>query len=168
VVIWKRDSFAIATAREALRSGRTSTGTAAPAQGRTLPRGICTTRHLFKVSPWSLSAFLVALAVLAVAIGARLLFELLGATFYYATFFPAVLLASLIAGVPAGACAAVLTIPVVWWAFLPPPFEFNQLSPLDYGNLTVFLLCSTLLIWFAQLCREALIARERLSALQDF
>jgi K+-sensing histidine kinase KdpD len=112
------------------------------------------------LNPWSFPAFLIALSGLATGIGLRVLFEFLGATFYFATFFPVVMLASILAGVPAGAFAALLTIPIVWWAFLPPAFEFNPLTPADYSDFTMFLLCSALLIWFAQLCREALVAIE--------
>ena len=78
------------------------------------------------------------------------------------------LLASILAGVPAGAFAALVTIPIVWWAFLPPAFEFNPLTPADYSDFTMFMLCSTLLIWFAQLCREALVAMERMESSGEF
>ncbi len=97
-----------------------------------------------------------------------MLFDSFGATFYFATFFPAVLLASLFAGVPAGACAALLTIPIVWWAFMPPAFEFSPLSPADYRDFTMFVLGSTLLIWFAQLCREALMTMKRIESSGEF
>lgn len=123
-----------------------------------------TTQFFFKLKPWSPRAFLIVPAVLAIAIGLRELLDFLGATVYFATFFPAVLLAGLLAGVPAGACAAVLTIPIVWWAFLPPVFEFNPLTATDYSDFKLFLLGSALLIWFAQLCREALQALHRIGA----
>ncbi len=130
--------------------------------------GFSTIHKMLRLKPWSLPAFLVALLVLAVAIGLRMLFDCLGATFYFATFFPAVLLASLLAGAPAGACAALLAIPIVWWAFLPPVFEFSALTPADYNNFTMFLLGSGLLIWFAQLCREAMVALERIQSSEEF
>lgn len=107
---------------------------------------------------------MVALFVVGAAVALRMLLDCLGATVYFATFLPAVLLASLLAGVPAGACAALLAVPIVWWIFLPPAFEFGPLTPADYNSLTLFLLGSTLLIWFAQLCREALTALQRLES----
>jgi K+-sensing histidine kinase KdpD len=133
-----------------------------------LRNGYWTTHTILRLKPWSFSAFLIALTVLAAAILVRMAFGLLGATFYYATFLPAVLLASLVAGVPAGACAALLAIPIVWWAFLPPMFEFSPLTSADYNDFAMFLLGSSLLIWFAQLCREALITLERLESLEEF
>lgn len=111
--------------------------------------------YLIRPRPWSLSALLVALLALAVAAAARMCLAYLGVTLYFATFVPAVLVTSLLAGLPAGALTALLTVPFVWWAFLPPTFEFNPLSPDDYRSFFMFLLCSTFSIWFAQLCREA-------------
>ncbi|WP_024518880.1 DUF4118 domain-containing protein [Bradyrhizobium sp. Tv2a-2] len=107
---------------------------------------------------------MVVLSVLGAAVGLRMLLDWLGATVYFATFLPAVLLASLLAGVPAGACAALLAVPIVWWGFMPPEFEFGPLTLADYNNFTLFLLGSTLLIWFAQLCREALVTVRRLES----
>ena len=130
--------------------------------------GVKTTHPILKLRPWSPAAFMVALSVLVVAAGLRVLLDYLGATFYFATFLPAVLLASLLAGVPAGACAAILSVPIVWWTFLPPEFEFSPLTLADYHSFTLFLLGSTLLIWFAQLCREALVALQRLESSKEY
>ena len=63
---------------------------------------------------------------------------------------------SLLAGAPAGTFAALLTIPIVWWAFMPPHFEFNPLTAADYDRFAVFLLVSALMICFSHLYREAL------------
>jgi K+-sensing histidine kinase KdpD len=79
-----------------------------------------------------------------------------GARLCFAGFFPAILVASLLGGAPAGIFAALVTIPIVWWAFMPPYFEFNPLTPADYDSFATFLLTSSLLIAFSQLYREAL------------
>ena len=129
-----------------------------------MSHGVQTVHRVLKLKPWSPAALLVVLSVLVAAVGLRVLLDCLGATVYFATFLPAVLFASLLAGVPAGACAALLTIPIVWWGFMPPEFEFSPLTLADYNNFTLFLLGSTLLIWFAQLCREALVAVQRLES----
>ena len=131
-------------------------------------QGLRSIHRLLKLKPWSPAAFMVALSVLGAAVALRVLLDCLGATFYFATFLPAVLLASLLAGVPAGACAAVLAIPIVWWAFMPPEFEFAPLTLADYNSFTLFLLGSTLLIWFAQLCREAVVALQRLESSEEY
>jgi K+-sensing histidine kinase KdpD len=126
--------------------------------------GVQTVYRILKLKPWSPAAFMVVLSALGAAIGLRVLLDCMGATVYFATFLPAVLLASLLAGVPAGACAALLAVPIVWWGFMPPVFEFSPLTMADYSSFTEFLLGSALLIWFAQLCREAAVAMRRLES----
>ena len=112
--------------------------------------------YILKVKPWSPSAFLAALLVIALAAGMQELLASFGTRLCFATFFPAILVASLLGGAPAGAFAAVVTVPIVWWAFMPPYFEFNPLTAEDYNQIANFLLCSSLLICFSQLYREAL------------
>ena len=112
---------------------------------------------ILRVRPWSPSAFVAALLVIALAAATQEVLVSFGSTLCFATFFPAILVASLLGGAPAGAFAAAVTIPIVWWAFMPPYFEFNPLSADDYDQIAVFLLCSSLLICFSQLYREALV-----------
>jgi K+-sensing histidine kinase KdpD len=112
--------------------------------------------YIFRLRPWSLSTFLSALLALAFATAMQEVFASFGATLYFAAFFPAILIASLIGGAPAGIFATLLTIPIVWWAFMPPFFEFNPLTAADYDSFTTFLLSSSLVVSFSQLCREAL------------
>jgi K+-sensing histidine kinase KdpD len=83
-------------------------------------------------------------------------FASFGTTFYFVAFVPAILVASLLGGAPAGTFAALITIPIVWWAFMPPHFEFNPLTAADYDRFAVFLLVSSLVICFSNLVREAL------------
>jgi K+-sensing histidine kinase KdpD len=115
----------------------------------------------FRLWPWSLPALLVALLAVGAATATRMMLTSLGLHFYFATYFPAVLAAGLIAGAPAGAFAAVLAIPIVWWAFMLPVFEFNPLGPADYDQFALYLLSSTLVVWRSHLYREALATRRR-------
>jgi len=62
---------------------------------------------------------------------------------------------SLLGGAPAGIFAALLAIPTVWWAFMPPHFEFNPLTSADYDSFATFALVSSLVICFSHLYREA-------------
>ncbi len=112
--------------------------------------------YILRVRPWSPSAFLSALLVIALAAAMQEVLVSFGTKLCFASFFPAILIASLLGGAPAGAFAVVVTIPIVWWAFMPPYFEFNPLTPADYDQIANFLLCSSLLISFSQLYREAL------------
>src|SRR5882757_1392704 len=94
--------------------------------------------YILKVKPWSPSAFLAALLVIALAAGMQEVLFSFGTKLCFATFFPAILIASLLGGAPAGAFAVVVTIPIVWWAFMPPYFEFNPLTAADYDQFAVF------------------------------
>jgi hypothetical protein len=111
------------------------------------------TDYLLLLRPWSLPAFGAAfIAVVFAATMQEVFTSSFGATLYFFAFVPAILLA----GAPAGTFATLLTIPVVWWAFMPPHFEFNPLTAADYDRFAVFLLVSSLMICFSHLCREAL------------
>jgi len=113
--------------------------------------------YLFRVKPWSLSAFALALLALLIATTTQAILASFATTLHFATFFPAILATSLLAGRPAGIFAAALTIPIVWWAFMAPSFEFNPLTPADYNSIVLFLLSSSLVIWISHLYREALV-----------
>jgi K+-sensing histidine kinase KdpD len=117
---------------------------------------------ILRLRPWSPLAFLAAL--LAIGLGSALekVFLSFGITLYFAGFVPAILMATLFAGVPAGLFATVGTIPLVWWAFMPPHFEFAPLTAADYHRFVMFALMSALAISFSRLYREALsLSRKR-------
>jgi hypothetical protein len=111
------------------------------------------------LNPWSFPAFLVALVGLALAIALRMVLASFGLPLYFGTFFPIILATSLIAGVPAGAFTALSAIVIVWWAFIPPVFEFSPLGHDDIDRFELFLLGVSVVIWFSHLCR--MIARMR-------
>jgi hypothetical protein len=80
----------------------------------------------------------------------------LGAKLYFAAFLPSIFLVGILAGAPAAAFAVLLTIPLVWWAFMPPFFEFSPLTS-DYADsIKLFFLLAVLLIGLADLCRETM------------
>jgi hypothetical protein len=81
-----------------------------------------------------------------------LLFQF-GIELYFAIFLPAVFFAALFAGLPAGALVVVITVPLVWWAFIPPVLEFSSLEPADVTAITAFLFSSLFLIFLADGCR---------------
>ena len=114
------------------------------------------TDYLLLLRPWSLPAFGAAFIAVIFAATMQEILLSFGTTLYFVAFVPAILVVSLLGGAPAGTFAALLTIPIVWWAFMPPHFEFNPLSAADYDRFAVFLLLSSLMICFAHLFREAL------------
>ncbi|GCC46219.1 hypothetical protein chiPu_0030461, partial [Chiloscyllium punctatum] len=80
--------------------------------------------YILKLRPWSLSTFVVALLVVVLATATQEMFASFGMQLYFAGFVPAILVAGLMGGAPAGAFATIITVPIVWWAFMPPYFEF--------------------------------------------
>jgi two-component sensor histidine kinase len=87
-----------------------------------------------------------ALAATLARIGLGLLF---GPTLPFATFFPAVLVSALFGGVVAGLLAILLSIILVWWAIVPPIYEFNPITPDMAANFCLFALSSLVVVWLA-------------------
>ena len=115
--------------------------------------------YWLRLNPWSPQALLVALVGIAMAVAIRAGLASFGMELDFAPFVPAILLASLIAGVPAGGFTALSAVIIVWWAYIPPAFEFSRLEAADIDRIQLFLLAVSVLIWFSHLCRT--IARMR-------
>jgi K+-sensing histidine kinase KdpD len=112
-------------------------------------------RTLSRVRPWSASAFTLGLFAVVAATAIQAVLFKFGIELYFAVFLPAVFLAALFAGLPAGVLVVVITVPLVWWAFIPPVFEFESLGPADINAITAFLFSSLFLIFLADVCRAA-------------
>ena len=111
--------------------------------------------YLPQLQPWSPATFAAAVAAVVFAATLQEIVASFGLTPYFAGFIPAILVVSLLGGAPAGIFAALLAIPTVWWAFMPPHFEFNPLTAADYDSFATFVLVSALVICFSHLYREA-------------
>ena len=120
--------------------------------------------YWLRVKPWSLSALLVAVAALVAAVAMRVVLAELGMSLYFATFLPAILITALLAGVPAAAFTTLSSVVIVWWAFIPPAFEFAPLTRGELHAITLFVLSTALLIWFGHLCRTAVRMRKEKTA----
>jgi hypothetical protein len=111
---------------------------------------------LLRLRPWSSKAFALAVLATIVASVVQEAFASIGVSLHFATFFVAIIAVSLLAGAPAGSCVAGIAIPIVWWEFLPPHFEFSPLTSGDYHRFALFLVFSVLAISACNLYREAL------------
>lgn len=109
-----------------------------------------------RVRPWSWQAFLLGFVVVAVSAAIQGACVALGAKLYFAAFLPSLFVLGIVAGAPAAMFAALLTIPVVWWAFIPPFFEFTALSSANADSINLFCLLAVLLIGLADLCRASM------------
>ncbi len=106
-----------------------------------------------QVRPWSWQAFLLGCVVVAVSALLQGICVALGAKLYFAAFLPSLFVLGLVAGAPAAMFAALFIVPLVWWAFIPPFFEFSSLSSANADSVNLFCLLAVLLIGLADLCR---------------
>ncbi|WP_409189895.1 DUF4118 domain-containing protein [Bradyrhizobium sp. RDM4] len=109
-----------------------------------------------RVRPWSWQAFLLGFAIVAASAAVQGVCVALGAKLYFAAFIPSIFLVGILAGAPAAAFALLLIIPLVWWAFMPPFFEFSALTSAHTDSINLFFLLAVLLIGLADLCRETI------------
>ncbi|AMA56751.1 hypothetical protein [Bradyrhizobium sp. CCGE-LA001] len=109
-----------------------------------------------RVRPWSWQAFLLGLVVVATSAVLQGICVALGAKLYFAAFLPGLFVLALVAGVPLAALAALVTVPLVWWAFMPPFFEFNSLTSANADSINLFCLLAVLVIGLADLCRATI------------
>lgn len=109
-----------------------------------------------RVRPWSWQAFLLGCVVVAISAALQGICVALGAKLYFAAFLPSLFVLGIIAGAPAAGFAALLTIPVVWWGFMPPFFRFSPLTGDYTDSINLFCLLAVLLIGLADLCRETM------------
>jgi two-component sensor histidine kinase len=129
-------------------------------------------RFVERIQPWSWTALIVVVLCLAVATLLRVVLAGLGLDALFPSYYPAVLFAALLAGTPAGMSVIVGAILVVWWAFIPPSYQFNPLSAAQTANLVLFAVSSGCLVVMSHLYREVLFRlrqrdRERDLLLQE-
>ncbi len=114
-----------------------------------------------RVRPWSWQAFLLGFIVVAASAALQGACVALGAKLYFAAFLPSLFVLGIVAGAPAAVFAALLTIPLVWWAFIPPFFTFTTLSSANADSVNLFCLLAVLVIGLADLCRETIAITSR-------
>src|SRR5262245_17103817 len=94
-----------------------------------------------------LGAFGFAVVCVAVATAARLVLGLfMNEPIAYEVFYPAVVIASLVAGRASGAFALVLGGVLSWWAFQRPYFTIISPTPDQILDLCVYVLASTVIV----------------------
>ncbi len=115
-----------------------------PRDGRYIPFWL--PRFIGGIPPYSIRAIGVAVLCFTSAFAVQVIFRSAGGSLMFATYYPAVLAAGLLAGLPAGIVVTVTALVTVWWAMIPPQFA---LLPLDFGHLlniaTYLLSCGCIL-----------------------
>jgi len=74
----------------------------------------------------------------------------------FATYFPAILIATLIAGTAAGVLAMALGALVSWYIFVPPRFSMSNLRTEDVVSLLLFFFAALAIVWIADRYRALL------------
>lgn len=107
--------------------------------------------------PGSPAAFAFAILCVAVATALRLAIDLIATdATAFATYYPAILIATLVGGSAAGAVATLLSGLVAWWAFLPPRFDWRIFTVGHIVSLGLFVAAALMIIWVADRYRRAL------------
>ncbi len=106
--------------------------------------------------PRSAAALTFAAICIAAATAARLALGLIGPDIVpFATYYPAVLVVTLVAGVWTGVLAMLLGAIVSWFLFLPPQYTFLPLAAHDAVSLVVYLIVSSVIVWIVEMFRRA-------------
>ena len=113
-------------------------------------------RLIRDVPPFSGRAFFISFICLLAAVDAQLLFRWAGSSLQFATYYPAVLVAGLIAGVPGGLFVSLAALFTVWWSSLLPYFSFSPLEAPRKLDLFLFLLSSGCILLVTHSYRAAL------------
>jgi two-component sensor histidine kinase len=99
----------------------------------------------------SVTSFLLAAALVMVSTLIRMGFGLLasGETLLFASYYPSILLVTLLCGVAAGVFAISLSLLIVWWLFMSPEGSFGPLSHTQLISMTFFVSMAALTVWLA-------------------
>lgn len=65
-------------------------------------------------------------------------------------FYPAVFLSAMLGGLAGGLVATALSVPLVWYLFIPPQWSFAIARPADAASIVLFALCGLMLSLFSQ------------------
>jgi two-component sensor histidine kinase len=114
-------------------------------------------RLISAIPPYSWRAVLVVVVVILSALAVQIVFRLLGGTVMFSTYFPAVLVAGLLAGLPAGVAVTIGSLFIVWWAFMPPTFTLLPLARSQQLDLVAFIFSSACVLAVTECYRAALV-----------
>jgi K+-sensing histidine kinase KdpD len=107
-------------------------------------------------------AYAIAFALVAAAATVRYLLGLFDeGVLLFAIFFPGIMLTALWCGTGPAVFATILSLVVVWYAFIPPAFEFQLKARATWLNLGLFCGSSALIVWIGARHRKLLAAIEQ-------
>jgi two-component sensor histidine kinase len=105
--------------------------------------------------PNSLAAFAFAIVCVALATLARWLIDLIAPhSTPYVTYFPVIMIATLVGGWAAGMLALLGSILEVWYLFLPPRHQWFFFTPDRVASLVLFLFGMLIILWISEQFRR--------------
>jgi two-component sensor histidine kinase len=120
----------------------------------------------YSITGWRGYAIAIGLVVLATLL--RFVLGLLDTgILYFALFYPAVVIATLLSGYRAGLLALIASLMVVWYLFLPFQFSFVLKNPAAPINIVLFVLSSGLLVWLSNNYRNAVRDLQEQKSIRD-
>ena len=107
------------------------------------------------VRPNSIGAYLFAAACIILATGLRIAIGWIdvGAA-PFTIYFPVILIVAWLCGAVVALVALMVILIIGWWAFIPPYYEFEVLTPRALLNLSLFAIVCGVTIWFADAYRR--------------
>ncbi len=109
-----------------------------------------------RVKPYSADALVIGLTALAAATVLRLVGNWTNSDFLFATYFPAILAAGLLAGIPAALGVTIASAIIVRLFFVPSYFHSSSHSYGELIDFVIYLVSAALTISFAHYCRVVL------------
>ncbi len=109
-----------------------------------------------RIRPYSREALTIAVACLGVATALRFLGSWTNSDFLFATYFPAILAAGLLAGIPAAVGVTTASALIVRSYFVPLYFHSASHTHGEFFDFLMYLFSATLTISFAHYCRVVL------------
>ncbi len=109
-----------------------------------------------RLRPYSIDALAIACLCLGAATVLRLLGSWTNSDFLFATYFPAILAAGLLAGIPAALGVTIASTIIVRLFFVPPYFHASSHGYAESIDFLMYLLSAALSISFAHYCRVVL------------
>jgi two-component sensor histidine kinase len=109
-----------------------------------------------RIEPYSTDALTIALICLGAATALRFLGNWTNSDFLFATYFPAILAAGLLAGIPAAVGVTIASALIVRLFFVPSYLHSASQTWGEYIDFLMYLISAALTISFAQYCRVVL------------
>jgi two-component sensor histidine kinase len=113
-------------------------------------------RFVSGIPPYSIRAVGIAVLCFVSALAVQVIARSVGGSLMFAPYYPAVLAAGLLGGLPAGIVVTIAALLTVWWAIMPPQFAFMPLNLRQSLDIATYLLSAGCILALTEYYRAAL------------